>query len=112
MNDHTLSISIGRNVGDKPMSEADWEAFLHAVIVDVSVTSLIGSPDSIHYGTGTWDGFREESAILSWFSIDTGDVNLENMLARLTVTADTFGQDAIAVSLNRPIFAGIVGLED
>src|SRR3954471_13809581 len=56
-----LTVSVGRNVGTVPMSGDDWTTLIDRCRDALNVT--VGIPDTVHYGTGVWDGIPEESAI-------------------------------------------------
>lgn len=88
-------VTIGRNIGDVPMSEDDWHAFAYGV-ESALLASLTGADasTSTHYGRGVWQGIAEDSAIISAIATRGADDKLRPALADL---ARLYGQDAIAV---------------
>lgn len=91
-------VSIGRNIGDEPMSADAWRDF-RAATVD-AVETFAGPVVSETEGTGRGPWGTEQCAIIvgaSAPSIPTGvEFGLYSTLARL---ARRFGQDAIAVGV-------------
>ena len=90
----TATVSIGRNVGDKPLSPDRWLAFKYAV------RQCLGEDATVHVdgatSLGEWQGMSEESA--TWVA----DITPEraSVLGRhLAKVALEYGQDAIALTL-------------
>ena len=94
----TVMVSIGRNVGPNPLSSRDWSRFLN----DASdVIRNQGESPEFHYGTGMWDGIREESAHITVYrDVRPDDYAIRQGLSRL---ARHYGQDAIALTISEPI---------
>lgn len=94
-----LTVTIGRNIGTRPMYRRTWEDFQDTVvgaIVDLTHPAHSFGPFT---GDSTWtddDGFtvREESAVFTAVTGYPGAVDaIELQLSRI---ADAYGQDAIA----------------
>jgi hypothetical protein len=88
---HTVAISIGRNIGSTPMGPDRWDDFLE------SVRDLLSVEYSTAFGSGRWvdpDGVEvvEESAIILGVVGDPGSVR--SVLAELAVR---FEQDGIGL---------------
>lgn len=81
-----VSVTIGRNIGTKPMSTGRWTNFQWCV-----VDQLWLQPHPTYtYHTGEWEGVAEESVTI------TGETGARN-LCRWARLARAFSQDAIAV---------------
>jgi hypothetical protein len=93
----TLQASIGRNIGDQPMSLRDWVAFANAVADAIRAGN---EKPEVHFGSGSWNGVSEESAhvtIMRENAIDLPNIAfLNDVLGKI---AARFGQDAIAVTI-------------
>lgn len=96
---HVITVTIGRNVGDTPMSLTLWEQFKG----DVEADMLNAIPSDIverHYGRGVWDGIEEESAKFSLLRhAKPTDAMLDELRAYLSENARHYGQDAIALTV-------------
>lgn len=91
----TVTISIGRNVNDRPMSAALWAGFtldVQTLLENVEAEIFVRTAKS----EGVWDGVSEDS--YTWVaSVDAAYLSaLEVNLSRL---ADTYLQDAIALTV-------------
>lgn len=93
----TVTISIGRNVGDQPMSADKWRRFradigrrLRAAGANVFVDTAVS--------TGTWDGVREQSA--TWVASVEAN-RLETIRVGLERACRLFQQDAIALTIGQ-----------
>lgn len=95
-----VTVTIGRNVGNAPMSPNDWARF-GARVEGVLIGALgveLGDIER-HDGRGVWDGVEEDSAK---FSVLVPDFDADKYAAlkyRLRIIADDFEQDAIALSV-------------
>lgn len=95
----TVTVSIGRNVGDEPMSQDRFDSFR-----DATWTTLEGHGAVIHFvgtGTGYWDGGTEQS-ITFVASIE----NVAGLYRALELLAFNFDQDAIALTTGTTSFPG------
>jgi hypothetical protein len=96
----TVMVSIGRNIGNEPMSDRDWTAFVNATS---NAIRRAGESPEIHFGHGTWDGIREESAHITVYRHTDTEIPRTAIYERLAFLAEYFGQDAIALSISEPI---------
>lgn len=90
----TATISIGRNVGDKPLSADRWLAFRYAVKNELGEGATVHVDGAL--SVGEWQGVSEEAA--TWVA----DITPEraSVLGRhLAKVALEYGQDAIALTL-------------
>lgn len=93
---YIIQASVGRNIGDEPMSARDWSRFLN----DVSdALRAQGERPEVHMGQGTWDGVTEESAHLTFYR-DTHPENVRAIMIRLADLARNYGQDAIGLVIS------------
>lgn len=86
-----VNVNIGRNIGDRPMSDARWAKFQRDVR-----RILRDAGKVVGHGTGSsvWGKVREEFATFHVvLGYHLGDVTRE----RLAVVAKLYGQDAIGV---------------
>lgn len=105
---NTLTVTIGRNLpkeDNRAMSRRDWARFQDEIERVVQVHTGRDGSNTVHYGTGIWDGVPEESAILTWFSIELDDLSHARIVSWLGQVARAFGQDSIAVMLAPVTFA-------
>lgn len=95
-----IQVNIGRNIGDTPMSDHQWDMFRLAVsqAICLSVRSDDHVPETgneLHKGVGYWQDGEEESAHISRYDERGFDlVQLRNDLRGL---ANQFGQNTIAL---------------
>jgi predicted ATP-grasp superfamily ATP-dependent carboligase len=98
VNPTTHTITIGRNVGNKPLPNHKWQGFQSAII------SFIERHNSIIYvhslGVGIWEGIEEQNCTFVFSSKEF--LNLKD-LKRL---AKLFRQDAIALTSGSTQFIG------
>lgn len=91
-----VTVTIGRNVNDKPLTQNDWELFQAAV---KNRLSALLKPDLVFgpfTGTGEWEGIEEESSVLiliARYTARAADVN-----RILEPLAYDYQQDCIAWS--------------
>ena len=91
----SLTVSIGRNVGNAPLSDDDWRAFKADVLNALSAT--VGKSDAEFTGHGSWEGVSEESELFLTYEPNLN--NKEYLERWLSDIAKDFGQDAIAVTV-------------
>jgi hypothetical protein len=103
-----VTITIGRNVGDVPMDDAEWSHF--KALVDLAVPGNLAPSLDLGWftGHGEWtdsDGHRvvEESAVR--ILISGKAVSPTHWTACLSIIADVYGQDAIAWSYGPNLLA-------
>jgi hypothetical protein len=99
-----VTITIGRNVGETPMSDSEWSHFL--ALVDLFVTGdafELRADFGWFDGQGVWASQQEDSAIRVFV---TGKaVTPDFVSAALSVIADVYHQDAIAWSYGPNLLA-------
>jgi hypothetical protein len=96
-----IIVNIGRNVGDTPLEESNWNSFVNSVIYAIENTTAMkdGMPPRamVFRGTGSWDGIWEDTASVQLW--DVAEVDGNDLTRRLRLLADTYGQDAIALTI-------------
>jgi hypothetical protein len=98
-----VTVTIGRNVGDRPMFAFEWNDFkrcLADLLGDVVAPTLTFGPFK---GTGEWEGVAEESSVL--IVITGRAVDPARLSGRLVHLARAFNQDAIAWSYGPNLLA-------
>ena len=92
---NTITITIGRNVGDVPLDDHRWAGFrndIQTVLSNHYAEVYVNAAA----GRGTWEGVEEENA--TWVaSVDTAFI--PGVRARLKYMADLYKQDAIALTV-------------
>jgi hypothetical protein len=96
----TVTVSIGRNVGDSPMSEGRWESFCDETLFTVD---SLGDVYFLGTGGGNW-GQEQEQSYTVVASIDVS--RKRELVDSLAICARKFSQDAIAVTFGTTVFAG------
>jgi hypothetical protein len=93
----TVTVTIGRNVGDVPMSEPAWLRFRDYVRLWLQSALL---PDFLatYDGTGEWQGVPEDSTTIVLSGVSTC-VQRADLQVWLAATAAIHGQDAIALTI-------------
>jgi len=92
---NTVTVTIGRNVGEKPLPPADWTSFRAAVRQAVETVGAEIYVDST--GRGRWGEVWEDNAIIHAGDVDSALVPaLRRTLASL---AAIYGQDAIGLAV-------------
>ena len=96
MRDNVVVVSIGRNVGDVPMSDDRWVLFRDQVGAAVHVCATTVHVDQA-LSQGSWQGIPEDAAtwvaeVPTWGAID-------NLRRRLGALARHWSQDAIALTI-------------
>ena len=90
-----ITITIGRNVGDVPMSPTRWADFrAHVGAILDSLRADIWAEATY---VGRWDGQAEEAAI--WHAGVEGGLDVERLDATLGRLAHAFGQEAIGLTV-------------
>lgn len=102
---YSYTATIGRNVGETPMSDSDWETFIDDVTSDMSNSAWPNQIEAveIHRGKGSWQGIEEESAkitvLLKSALPEDGERSLNMLRGYLSENARLYGQDAIALTI-------------
>ena len=94
----TITVTIGRNVGDVPMTEERWEDF--TTKVDRAVAEAcddIWQRAVVH--AGNWKGNPELAC--TWVADPWHDDTIGPLRLALRVLAGEFDQDAIALTIGR-----------
>lgn len=104
MNTYTVTVSIGRNVGDVPMPIHRWRQFqmdTHGVIADSVFEKQIEFIER-HVGEGSWDGVTEDSVKIT-FGLKSAltEEALDSLRHTLTGLARFYDQDAIALTIGQ-----------
>lgn len=104
------TVTIGRNIGDKPMDRETWEHFQKAVL---NTLKYAFSPrqiewHEIHFGRGEWNGVREDSAKITLFTSVPFPEDLRKSFLKetpffgaLSTYARIYGQDAVAFTTGK-----------
>jgi hypothetical protein len=90
----TVTVTIGRNVGDVPMPADAWRSF-HAAVRQTLETADANVWADASY-RGQWDGVYEDAALLHASVEDYAVGPIRETLARL---AGAYGQDAIGLAV-------------
>ena len=99
-----LVVTIGRNVGIEPMSDARWSEFQDRVIATVRRHFAHSQSFGPFYGVGEWDGVTEESAVLTFLTSYPGST--DRFAVDLAELSSEYDQDAIAWSFGPANLAG------
>lgn len=94
----TVTVTIGRNVGDKPLPQDVWNQFVWAITraFDTITTEQWANGST----KGIWQGVTEEARVLYGpVRQDATDLDLRRFRARLATLATQYGQDAIGLSV-------------
>ena len=96
----SMTVSIGRNVNGKPMSDAQWESFTADILRNVrSNTQAIYF---VGFGTGTYEGDSEES-----FTVVSSNPTTSALCAievSLSLFAHAYKQESIALTVGATEF--------
>lgn len=100
---HSYTVTIGRNVGDKPMSDEMWTMFQdHAFSLLASYVTHNGDVVESHKGVGVWHGEVEESCKVTLLAIHSlADAQLADLKRGLSYYAAGYHQDAIALTIGQ-----------
>lgn len=96
---YSTTITIGRNVGDEPMSDDEWWRFRQTARLFMVETFGTEIAMEWHDGFGEWNGVQEDSykvTALSDYAPTRGQV--ERFREFLPGLAAKFHQDALAVT--------------
>lgn len=98
---HSITITIGRNIGTAPMPAEQWAQFVEDATADL----LAAVPSDIvetHYGTGEWDGITEESCKITVLRhAEPTDAMLDELRRYMSENARLYDQDAIAITIGK-----------
>ena len=95
---YSYSVTTGRNVGETPMSDIDWDTFVSDVTEELAYHMIEGDDIlEIHRGQGSWQGVVEDSAKVTLMSEER--INVERLKNRLCRIARANMQDAIALTI-------------
>lgn len=94
-----LRVYVGCNIGKRPATEAEWQAFLDKVN---ALCDLRKIGYTLTRGTGYWEAISEESRQFEFIglTVETG-LELADLLAELATKE--FGQDCILYTLE-PVY--------
>ncbi|NBR25671.1 MAG: hypothetical protein EBU08_18195 [Micrococcales bacterium] len=93
-----LYVALGRNVGDVPMSDDEWEKFRIAVCNVIFDLETHTDPDTVAFGKSRYGAMEEETCVLVWF--DRGQALRKETLLALNPVAIRYGQECIAYSVS------------
>lgn len=95
-----VSVTIGRNVKNEPMSSVQWLVFIEHVEDALSVATAQNKTlhRATYTGAGEWDGSTEESANIVLI-LESARINTGWLTDRLAVLSARYGQDAIALAV-------------
>lgn len=101
---YEYSVTIGRNIGNDPMSTHDWRVFRETVTLHLTVVASLDDVqiDAIETtrGTGEWNGVREDNARVVMRTLSPlSETALGNLRVRLGNLATANMQDAIAFTI-------------
>ena len=94
-----LYVAIGRNVGDTPMSDADWSGYTRAVL-DV-IEARYGKVDTVAEGESRYGDTAEQTRVLVWFDVYAVAGSVQE---RLGAIAREYEQESIAYSVADTVF--------
>lgn len=100
----TIDITIGRNVGARPMNDNAWNAFIERIQSTLAEHSF--TVDTFH-GVGEWDGVTESNARIAG-RIDAApprDV-INGIMERVERIGAIHAQDAVAVTIGESTLIG------
>lgn len=101
---YSISITIGRNVGDQPMNEKRWSMFKNEITSQI--TGLNMEITVSNTGIGEWDGIKEENFIAKGIREKPfADDETDRLAKNLSVLSAKYGQDAIAYSVGSSMLA-------
>lgn len=102
----TVTVTIGRNIGETPMRKREFDTFQSAALAILSLHTTGQTWIETHIGQGTWlneahDVIQEESAKITILGVESKDMAAIQLA--LSVLADTYEQDAIALSFGESV---------
>lgn len=101
-NTYTVTVTIGRNVGENPMTDGPWAEFkfeARSLLVAVGGTLYVDGAEHV----GEWDGIREDNCTYVAALTNVPRDALTRAYRRL---ARKYKQDAIAVTYGETVLAG------
>lgn len=96
---HTVTVTIGRNIGNMPMGYEQWDSFRKAVFSTLHQggATILQHPRfggmNANDQVGVWEGERENAA--AFVALVTRPESLTLIRERLSMLASLFRQDAI-----------------
>jgi hypothetical protein len=111
----TATVTIGRNIGNEPMSQTEWNNFIDQTTNALKAfeTQVYGLGDTwteLHLGQGSWNGITEDSAKITLFyqepksSFTNDEQEAEDDLRKtLGDLAYRFEQDAVALNFGHSV---------
>lgn len=103
---YVITVTIGRNVGETPMSDASWAEYRSdvAALLDDLATFVVNPTFEFHNGYGEWHGVAEDShkaTLMSTHEFDQSDISwLRRSLSHL---CRKYEQDAIALTVGTSV---------
>lgn len=94
-------VSIGRNVGDQPLSTAEWTRFKSQALEEVRFAAALKGGQVVFHGEGQGQWAGEDGVTVfegSFTVVAAGPVDTDLLAETLAVLAWEFGQEAIAVT--------------
>lgn len=105
MTTHTaVHITAGRNIGTEQMHLDRWETFVtriqRALRLAADLNGLGAIPVEVHYGTGSYEGVKEDSVKVStYFEGEAPEGFAQMLTVGLAHQARAFEQESIALSI-------------
>lgn len=94
----TITVTIGRNIGNEPMAQGQWNAFTYSV--REALQSYVTEWWATGAYKGSWEGIGEDAMFYYGPLRNTVDErDLAIVKARLATLATQYGQEAIGVSV-------------
>lgn len=111
----TITVSLGRNVGDEPMHPTVWQAFRAEAwdSVDFQVWAYGGQIVFTGQGEGKWKGedgtttYEDAYTIIALVPDEDADIVGGTLVHAMGRLAAKYGQEAIAVTLGTTTLAGL-----
>jgi hypothetical protein len=101
-----VTVAIGRNIDNEPMSARSWRAFQNDVQAALHSAAEPGPTFSAKYrGEGQWQGVREQSVVFS-ASFEGVTIDREALSGALASIARAYQQDAVALTVGEITFPG------
>ena len=99
---HTYTVTIGRNVGDVPMSEGEWAEFKRRATKALDSFGEGADGGESHEGFGVWDETPEQSFKRTLLKDEPmSDDDLHSLKLELVTLARQFDQDAVALTIGQ-----------
>lgn len=107
----TITVTIGRNIGETPMEQDSWNGFISTTrkaVEGVTPEFWTQAPYK-----GAWDGLSEDSFVFYGpLSDDVDDSRLARLRANLATVATYYGQAAIGLSIGESELVESFGVLD